>query len=111
MKLIKTLAIMISLSALTGCGIVGNKIISNETLAEKAAFALNTTPNKVKISNRKPNIEDIRFIATVGRKSYQCYVASIMGISTSDALCSGSASTYKNKPKNCNALLKAAGRC
>ncbi|MFZ7199139.1 hypothetical protein [Avibacterium avium] len=102
----KKLATLITLF-LTGCGVVGNQTISDETLKEKAAFALSTNANKVVISERKAGIDDIRFIATVGKKKYQCYITTVVVVS-SDAVCSG---TDGNKSSSCNALEKAAGRC
>lgn len=106
--------VLLILSALTliGCGTVGNVVISDQALREKAAFALNTTADKVKISDRKAGLDDIRFIASVGKKSHQCYITTVYGIISSDAICSGAQSAVKkNKNPQCNALLKAANRC
>ncbi|ENX1084325.1 hypothetical protein FBS47_08925 [Neisseria gonorrhoeae] len=54
----------------------------------------------------------INFTATVGKRVSQCYVTSVIstiGVTTSDAICSGGGT---NKAKSqCNALLKAAGHC
>lgn len=112
-----------ALLMLAGCGTINNKVVSDETLQDKAAFALNTTADEVTISDRKAGMQEIRFVATVGKKSYQCYVSTVMGLHTSDALCSGSNSVKKSGGKasrkeeaaqegrSCNALLKAAGRC
>ncbi|MDY4594368.1 MAG: hypothetical protein SO424_04815 [[Pasteurella] aerogenes] len=97
---------------LTGCGVVGNVMISDQSLKEKAAFALNTTADKVVISQRNGGVDDIRFVATVGKRSHQCYITTIGGVISSDALCSGAESvTEGGKRSQCNALTKAAGRC
>ncbi len=108
-------ALLISaMLALAGCGTVSNAVISDASLQEKAAFALNTTPDQVKITNRRGDMDSVRFVANIDDKSYQCYVAAY---GTSDALCSGSNSVKKDNNSssegnaNCNALLKAAGRC
>jgi len=96
-----------------GCGWIGNAFMSDDTFAEKSAFALDTTSDKVQISNRKGGFFDIDFTATTlegkKEKSHQCYVQTLYGIGflTSDAICSG----MKSNSKNCNALLKAAGKC
>ncbi|MDP8033247.1 hypothetical protein QJU43_03040 [Pasteurella atlantica] len=107
----KKLGLLTAMTILTACGSIGNVIISDQTLQEKAAFALNTTSNKVKISQRNAGLDDIRFVASVGRKSYQCYITTVAGVVSSDAICSGSRSVKQKRGSTCNALLKAAGRC
>ena len=94
-----------------GCGTVGNMVIQDKTLEQKAAFALNTTSDKVKISNRQGSIDGtVNFVATTGGKSHQCYITTVAGAVSSQAICSGSNSVNSNQ-QQCNALLKAAGRC
>lgn len=92
---------------LTSCGIIGNQTISDETLKEKAAFALSSSVNKVVISDRKAGIDDIRFMATIGKKKYQCYISTLV-VTSSDAICNG---TEGKRKSSCNALEKAAGHC
>jgi len=101
---------------LSGCGTLGNMVTQDQTLQRRAAFALNTTPDKVTISNREGDVDSIHFVATVGKESRQCYVASVAGAITSDAVCSGtnSVNSSSNAPVSkaqCNPLLHAAGRC
>lgn len=96
---------------LSGCATVGNAVIGERDLQVKAAFALNTTPDKVAISERQADVQSIHFVASVGRKSYQCYITSVFGLANSDAICSGSNSTHASPQTQCNALLQAAGRC
>ncbi|ENX7167777.1 hypothetical protein DV048_08675, partial [Neisseria gonorrhoeae] len=65
------------------------------------------------IFNFRGNYEHThQLYATVGKRVSQCYVTSVIstiGVTTSDAICSGGGT---NKAKSqCNALLKAAGRC
>ncbi|GAB3044675.1 hypothetical protein GCM10027155_07160 [Acinetobacter apis] len=99
------------LSALiASCGTVGNAVIKDTSLANKAAFALNTTADRVAISNRTSSIDSINFVATTKGKSYQCYITTVAGVINSSAICSGS-NSVKNNNQQCNALLKAAGRC
>lgn len=105
---------LLAVFALSACGVVGNTTISDSTLQNKAAFALNVPTESVKISNRHGDIDSVKFVATTGGKSYSCYVTTVMGAISSDALCSGS-NAHANKAgrgkSSCNALLKAAGRC
>ncbi len=108
----KRIIIPISIFLFSGCAHIGNSIESDNSLATKAAFALGTTANKVVISNRSPSLNAINFTATVDGKSHQCYVTSLAGVVTSDAICSNTGNqtnTKENRP--CNALLKAAGKC
>lgn len=102
-----TCAITVALSA---CGTVGNVVTSDASLREKAAFALNTTADKVSISNRRGDMDSVKFVATTHGRSYQCYITTVSGAFSSDALCSGAGSVNSGSG-NCNALLKAAGRC
>ncbi|ADY96873.1 TPA: hypothetical protein WI689_000678 [Neisseria meningitidis] len=98
--------------ALAGCGSINNVTVSDQKLQERAAFALGVSPNAVKISNRSNEGIRINFTATVGKRVSQCYVTSVIstiGVTTSDAICLGGG-THKGKSQ-CNALLKAAGRC
>ncbi|HGO9271456.1 TPA: hypothetical protein ACLBI1_001063 [Neisseria meningitidis] len=98
--------------ALAGCGSINNVTVSDQKLQERAAFALGVSPNAVKISNRSNEGIRINFTATVGKRVSQCYVTSVIstiGVTTSDAICLGGG-MHKGKSQ-CNALLKAAGRC
>ncbi|KGQ39595.1 hypothetical protein [Gallibacterium genomosp. 1] len=97
-----------SILVLSGCGMVGNTVISDASLQSKAAFALNTTADKVTISHRQAGLDDIRFTANIGKKQYQCYITTVAGVISSDAVCSR---TTGNKKRSCNALEKAANRC
>ncbi|MDK4680555.1 hypothetical protein [Kingella negevensis] len=105
----KFLAMLVCASVLSACGTVGNAVISDDSLKEKAAFALDTTADKVTISNRKGDIDSVKFVATARGRSHQCYITTVAGVLSSDAICSGAGSATGST--NCNALSKAAGRC
>lgn len=97
---------------LAGCSTINNATVSDQKLKERAAFALGTSADAITISNRSNEGIRINFTATVGKRSSQCYVtstASMIGVVTSDAICSGGGA-HKGTGQ-CNALLKAAGRC
>lgn len=98
-----------SLLVLAACGTVGNAVISDESLKEKAAFALDTTADKVSISNRRGDLDSVKFVATTRNRSHQCYITTVGGVISSDAICSGAGSATGST--NCNALTRAAGRC
>ncbi|MBK0004224.1 hypothetical protein IBT47_24740 [Erwinia sp. S43] len=101
-------ALLVS-TMLSGCGMVDNAIRGDENLKEKAAFALGTTSDKITISNRKADIDSVKFNATTKGKVYQCYYTTA-GIS-SDALCSPTDGSSLPAGSQCNALLKAANKC
>ena len=105
----KVLLMTLCSVVLAACGTVGNVVISDESLKEKAAFALDTTADKVTISNRRGDIDSIKFVATTRGRSHQCYITTVAGVISSDAICSGAGSATGST--NCNALSKAAGRC
>ncbi|WP_051919595.1 hypothetical protein [Basilea psittacipulmonis] len=135
----KKTALLLATALLAGCGTVGNSVITDQVLQNKVAFALNTSSDLIKISNRVGDINDIQFQAVANGQTYQCYVTTLAGLVTSDAVCSGPLKTAKkasarssksttprtdnsstpttspSKPANstpeCNALLKAANRC
>lgn len=106
MKYLPILCISVLLSA---CGAVGNTVISDESLREKAAFALDTTADRVSISNRRGDIDSVKFVATTRGRSHQCYITTVAGVLSSDAICSGAGSATGST--NCNALSRRAGRC
>lgn len=91
------MAVGIAAVVLTGCGTINSKIISDDLLQKRAAFALGVDVNKVTIENRDDTGLRTEFIAKVGNKATPCYVTGSMGI-VSDAICSGKS----------NALLDAA---
>lgn len=101
---------------LGACSVVGNSVLSNESLQNKAADALGVNPNQISISDRKPDgASSIRFTANNGGRQYQCYITTAMGAVNSDAICKQGGKPVKSaniKPgQKCNALLEAAGRC
>lgn len=103
----------------TGCASVA---ISNDAIVERTAFALSLDKSAFTISNRVDESTRSSYSVAVndGRK-YNCYIGG--GFSgpirvVGDAMCSVVAGSpgAAGKPTvvpapNCNALLKAAGRC
>lgn len=109
MKTTKALCVAGLLISLAGCGTVGNAVVSDEELARKAAFALDTTADRVTISDRSAEVSGaINFVATTKGRKHQCYITSMMGAVNSSAICSGANSVSSAK---CNDLQKAAGQC
>ena len=90
----------------TGC----TTLVPQSTLEQRTAFALGLKQGEFTIGDRQEGA--LRLDYTVTAKNgdkFNCYVTSNAGIFTSDALCSkpgGGAAEVQ-----CNALLRAAGRC
>jgi hypothetical protein len=106
----KNVAILMAAVALTACGNIDNAVRSDESIQQKAAFALGTTADKVVISNRRSELGAVRFDATSNDRKFQCYYTTTAGI-TSDVLCSPTDGGAPAAGAPCNALLKAAGKC
>lgn len=105
----KNVAILLAAVTLTACGTIDNAVRSDESIQQKAAFALGTTPDKVVITNRTSEIGSVKFNATTNDRVFQCYYTTA-GI-TSDVLCSPTDGGAPAPGAACNALLKAAGKC
>lgn len=116
MKLKLIAVCSIALTVLSGCGIIEKQIASNESLQEKAAFAIGTQPSNISISNVQSGLEEITFDADANGSQYKCYYTTVIAVK-SDAICRkmGAKTDPKTKTEEsqgeCNALLKAAGRC
>ncbi|MBC9130765.1 hypothetical protein JMI89_08390 [Frischella sp. Ac48] len=102
--------IFITLS-LSGCGMIDGSIRSDESIKQKTAFALGTTPDKITISNKTKEMDSVKFNATFKKKVYQCYYTTAL-VTSSDVLCSPMGKNGSlPKTAQCNALTKAAGQC
>lgn len=106
----KVIGIGILAFALSGCGMIDNSVRSDESIKEKAAFALGTTADKITITNKRSEMDSVKFNATFNKRIYQCYYTSTFGFS-SDALCSPTDGGAPSKTAQCNDLLKASGKC
>lgn len=103
----KKVILLATIALISSCATTGSQ--SNNVAAEKAAFALGTTPDKVVISNMKSEFSKVLFNATTNGRVFQCYYTSTIGI-TSDAICSPTDGGPKAAGA-CNDLLRAAGKC
>ena len=116
-------AVMVAL-ALSGCAAT----IGQDGLAQRTSIAIGREVGSFTISDQRPDTGGrIDYnVKTKDGAQYQCYMYSATGLQSvmslgntphSDAICSkmvkgaAPADTAKTPPSNCNALLKAAGRC
>lgn len=115
----RKIAIIITILCLNGCSTIGSSARSEDTIKEKAAFALGTTPDKVSVSNITNDMNSVRFNVTSQDRVFQCYYTTSFGIGgafSSDAICSptdGKPLPTKGSADSgsCNALLEAANKC
>lgn len=103
----KNIFVLFSIVLIASCATGGTQ--PNDADAQKAAFALGTTPNNVTITNRRTEMGKVLFNASHNGRVFQCYYTSTIGI-TSDAICSPTDGGAK-PAGSCNDLLKAAGKC
>ncbi len=120
MSFISTRHTLLAVAALattvvTGCASVA---VSNDAIVDRTAFALSLDKSAFTISNRVDDgVRSSFSVKTNAGKNYNCYVGgsiSVVGRVVSDAICNevgGAASKPTAVTPNCNALLKAAGRC
>ncbi|MCD5979794.1 hypothetical protein [Pseudomonas quasicaspiana] len=115
--LIQALSTATAVLLLQGCGMIASKTVSDISLQEKAAVTLNTTPEKVRIFEKRGEVDSVKFKAQTNKGVYNCYYTTLVGLD-SDTLCSGPVEGSAKQtgaetpaPASCNALLKAAGRC
>ena len=110
--------IALLLGACASMAVTGDVIVTN------TSRALGLDKSQFTISDRADSgVQTTYAVHTKAGKSYSCYVTgtvSVTGRIVSDAICSevaragaGPAKTPSGPPKdpNCNALLRAAGRC
>lgn len=103
--------------SVAGCA---SMAVTDDAIRINTARALSADPATLAISERSDRGIQTNFKArTADGRAYDCYVTdmvSIVGRTVSDAICSPVASTSSMvKPSQaavqCNALLKAAGKC
>ena len=117
--------LMVATFALTlsGCGAIGKATSSEASLLDKAESATGVSCSQLSIvpESTKAHIDSVHFqVKTKKGVLYKCYYTTLVGALDSDAVCqeiSPDGKTVKNTNSNkkstgnCNALLKAAGRC
>ena len=109
-------------AVLAGCA---STAVTEDALQRNTAFALSLDASAFTISDRvDEGVKTSYRVRTQGGRLYSCYVTgvvSVTGRTVSDAICSeigrpgaARAATPSARPAtapNCNALLRAAGRC
>jgi hypothetical protein len=115
MQLLPTL--VLATLTITGCASVA---VTNDAIEQRTAATLGLQPGTFTISDRVNDGVQSRYnVTTKHGKHYNCYVTGAMsytGRVVSDAICNEAGKAAKTSKqaegaKECNALLKAAGKC
>lgn len=121
-KLKISLSMIIASLMLSGCGHIGKSIATDETMLDKAEFATGIDRSQLSVieGSVEGTMDSVQYrVKAKNGKVFRCYYTTIL-YTTSDALCTpidkdGTAMEQQKKKNredgNCNALLKAAGRC
>lgn len=126
MKKLPVLLASLTVLLLTGCAAIDKATTSEATLLDKAEFAtgINASQLSVVPGSVQGTFDSVEYkVQTKKGQIYRCYYTSMVAVK-SDAICtaiSDDGAPVANKKKNqknnkssdqdCNALLRAAGRC
>jgi uncharacterized protein YceK len=105
-----------AVTVLSGCASVA---VTDDAIKTNTARAVSADPSTLVISERSDSGIQTNYKAiTADGRAFNCYVTgmvSVVGRTVSDAICSPAAPITAVKPVpttgQCNALLKAAGKC
>lgn len=103
----------------SGCA---SLVVTPDAITQRTATTLGVAPSQLTISERtNDNLRTDYTATTNAGKAYRCYVTgtfTVAGRDVSDAVCKAagrgsgaSASDSSSDKAECNALLKAAGKC
>ncbi|GAB2657937.1 hypothetical protein [Vibrio panuliri] len=106
----KKIIIMLGLLSLSGCSVIDNNTRDDYSIQRKAAFALGTSADQVKIEHRTADLMKVEFDAIYKKRRFQCYYTGGVVV-TSDAVCSPTDGKGMPTGASCNGLMKAAGKC
>ena len=105
---------------LTGCGHISKNFVSNDDMLAKAEFATGVDASRLSIvdGSVRSEMDSIHYkVKSKGGQTWNCYFTTAIALS-SDAVCKkvgskGKDPVVRKKPAgdDCNALLRAAGRC
>lgn len=107
---------LIGALTLSGCGMISAPITSDETLLDKAETATGISKENLSLvpNSKESSLDAVNFkVKDKQDNLYKCYFTTIIA-TTSDAICSRISKDGKVENANqgnCNALLRAAGKC
>ena len=106
---------------LSGCGHISKNFVSEADMVDKAELATGVDASRLSVvpGSVKAEMDSIHFkVKSKGGQTWNCYFTTAVAIS-SDAVCKKVGSKgkdpvvrkQKKEADDCNALLRAAGRC
>ena len=119
MNLLRFSFICILAATISGCGVISKGTSSDNKMLDKAEFATGIDRSQLSIvpDSVTGDLDSVNYkVKTKSGQIYRCYFTSVVAVD-SDAICTPidkSGNVLKNKKGNkgnCNALLKAAGKC
>ncbi len=119
MKLLaKTLLATVVALSFTGCGMVSQGVTSDDTYLDRAESATGVEKSQLTLDKDSisSDVDSVKFsVYDKQGNRYKCYYSSALpGLYESDAICTKISKDGKvsgGNQGNCNALLKAAGKC
>lgn len=115
-KAITFTSVFILATSIAGCGMISEQVTSEDSMLDKAETATGIAKFNLKLveGSVDSSLDAVNFKVTdQDGNLYKCYFTSAIAV-TSDALCTKISKDGKAEPANqgnCNALLKAAGKC
>lgn len=115
-KVLNLTSALILATLITGCGMISEQVTSEDSMLDKAETATGISKSNLKLveGSVDSSLDAVNFKVTdQDGNLYKCYFTSAIAV-TSDALCTKISKDGKAEPANqgnCNALLKAAGKC
>jgi len=110
MNIKNCVASLLTIALLSSCAALEKQSVTDKSLQDKAALAIGTKSENIKVSNIGGNIQSVTFDAVANGFNYSCYYTTALVVK-SDAICT-KFDELNNKPKSeCNALTAAAGQC
>ena len=120
-SVIRMTAVCAAVMMLTACGQIAKQTTSEATMLDKAEMATGIDASKLTVvkDSVTASVDALNYkVRAKNGATYRCYFTTSFGF-TSDAICTpldkAAKANQKKKQKdnagNCNALLRAAGRC
>lgn len=101
---------------LVGCGVISQQVNNENDLLERAELAIGIERTQLTIvpDSVSSSLDAVNYsVKDKQNNLYRCYFTSAIAV-TSDSICTKISKDGKQTPANsgnCNALLKAAGKC
>ena len=121
-KTLRAVAVLAAALTLSACGHIAKETTSADTMLDKAEFETGIDRKNLRVveGSIEGSMDAVHYkVKAKNGLNFRCYFTSALAV-TSDAICTpidGDGKAFKKqkekaaKSGNCNALLRAAGRC